>query len=308
MSKYDAPWRTALGDEMWSEGTFRAGTFRGNLVDSLRKAFGGRSSTIDVPPEIRDLGGARGGKILVRSDGVIPTKSTPMVHVKSLGQQVVNRGMLAEWPDSVFRFSMNGTGARLTVCLEPPDASRPRSAQAHETHSVPAVAPPRSQEELPPGQSVALSDVIRTCIGKVLSVNLDSEWTAGPSNRVDFSGVSSKLGRIRVERETRREDPVNNVAKAWRQAHEKTGESFTLIHVFSGYYSKGSRRAKRDNAQFVGDRMNEWARDSGREIRYKAVSFDFDPPSGDLDPHLSSTDAKQICDQIRGQLLAGGNA
>ena len=303
MSKYDAPWKTALDDALLGDGTFR-----GNLLDALRKASGGQSSAIDVLPEIRDLGGARGGTILVRADGVLSTKSTPMVHVKSLGQQVVSEGMLGEWPDSVFRFSVNGTGTRLTVCLEPPDASLPHSAQAHERRSVQAAVSSQCQEELPPARPVALSDVIRTCIGKALSVNLDSEWTAGPSNRVDFSGVSSSLGRIRVERETRREDPVNNVAKAWRQAYEKTEESFTLIHVFSGYYSKGSRKAKRDNAQFAGDRMNEWARDNGREIRYKAVSFDFEPPSGDLDPQLSSTDAKQICDQIRDQLLAGGNA
>lgn len=147
---------------------------------------------------------------------------------------------------------------------------------------------------------MTLSDVVRTCINEALSAQLEGEWTAGPSNRVDFSGVSSRHGRIRVELERRREDPVNNVVKAWRQACRKPEESFTLVHVFSGYYS--SRRAKRDNARFVGERMNEWAEGHRREIRYQAVSFDFEPPPGDSDPHLSNAEAQQICVQICRQL------
>lgn len=152
-----------------------------------------------------------------------------------------------------------------------------------------------------------LSDVVRTCVNEALAAGLESEWTAGPSNRVDFSGISPTHGRIRVELERRREDPVNNVAKAWRQACEKAEESFTLVHVFSGYYSsRSSRRAKRDNAQFVGARMNEWAERTGRKIRYQAVSFDFEPPARDSDPHLSSTEAQQIHDQICRQLSVDG--
>jgi hypothetical protein len=152
---------------------------------------------------------------------------------------------------------------------------------------------------------VTLSGTVRDCIGEILSVELKSESTAGRSNRVDFASAD---GRIRVELERRREDPVNNVAKAWRQAFENAEESFTLIQVFSGYYSKGQRRSKRDNAQFVGDKVNGWARKLGRAIEYKAVFFDFEPPSGDSDPYLSSTHANQICDQIRSQLIGGGNA
>ena len=150
---------------------------------------------------------------------------------------------------------------------------------------------------------MTLSDVVRTCVNEAFSARLESEWTAGPSNRVDFSGNSPRHGKIRVELEKRREDPVNNVAKAWRQACEKTEESFTLVHVLSGYYSsRSSRRAKRANAQFVGERINEWAEANRREIRYQAVSFDFEPPSGDPDRHLSDTEAKQIRDQICRQL------
>ncbi len=57
-----------------------------------------------------------------------------------------------------------------------------------------------------------------------------------------------------------------------------------------------------DNAEFVGARMNEWAERTGRGIRYQAVSFDFEPPKGDSDPHLSDAHAKQIHDQICRQL------
>ena len=81
-----------------------------------------------------------------------------------------------------------------------------------------------------------------------------------------------------------------------------------MIQVFSGDYSKGQRRSKRDNAQFVGDKVNDWARKESREIEYKAVFFDFEPPSGNSDLYLSSTYAEQIRDQIRGQLMGGGKA
>ena len=300
MSKYDAPWGAALDDGMLGDGTFRAGTFFANLLDALRKASGGGVSTIEVPLEILELGGARRGSILVRSDGVLSSKSTPMVHVKSLGLQAANRGMLAEWPDSVFRFLINGTGTRLTVSLGTSPASRPRPAQPEEKHSAPApvLCPDRDavevtdiasqdQEELPPVQPVTLSEVVRKCINEVLSVKLESESTAGRSNRVDFSGALLSYGQIRVELEMRREDPVNNVAKAWWQAHEKTEES---------------RRPKRDIAQFVGERMNEWAERSDRKITYKAVSFDYEPPQGGGDPELSVAEAEDLRDRVRRQL------
>ena len=76
-----------------------------------------------------------------------------------------------------------------------------------------------------------------------------------------------------------------------------------MVHVFSGFYSSSSsRRAKRANAEFVGERFNEWAQVNRREIRYQAVSFDFEPPPRDSDHHLSDTEAKQIRDQICRQL------
>ena len=103
-----------------------------------------------------------------------------------------------------------------------------------------------------------------------------------------------------MELESRREDPVNNVVKAWRQACENSSESFSLFHVFSGFYK--SRSAKRDNARFVGERLNEWAQRDRREITYKDVSFDYEPRQGDPDPCLSRSEAEQISDQIRRQL------
>lgn len=110
MSKYDDPWRTALNDAK----------FRGALLDALRKASGGNVSTIDVPPSIAALGGDRSGTVVVRSGSLIRPNSQLMVHAESLGEQVVDDGMLADWPQSVFRLSIDRTGKRLTVRLESP--------------------------------------------------------------------------------------------------------------------------------------------------------------------------------------------
>lgn len=108
MSKYDASWRTALHDAK----------FRDALLDALRKASDGNVSTIAVPPSIAALGGDRSGTVVVRSGSLIRPKSQLMVHSESLGKQMVEDGMLADWPRSVFRLSIDGTGKRLTVRLE----------------------------------------------------------------------------------------------------------------------------------------------------------------------------------------------
>ena len=152
---------------------------------------------------------------------------------------------------------------------------------------------------------MTLTQVIRTCIEECLSVKLTPEWNLGPSNTVDFFVRSSMHGNIRVEVERRREDPVNNVAKAWRQACE-TGEeeSFTLLHVFAGFHSSRSttKRAKFNNARFVGERMQKWAQENHRGITYRAICIDFEPPKGNADPVLSDIDAKQVRKQAYHQL------
>ncbi len=147
---------------------------------------------------------------------------------------------------------------------------------------------------------MTLSQVVRGCVANYFSAEL-APATVGKSNQVDFSGTCPWLGNIRVELERRREDPVNNVVKAWRQASDNPKEQpFTLVHIFSGFYS--SQAAKIENARFVGEKMNAWAEANGRRIKYVAISFDFKPPSGDADPDLSNAVAKQIHEQLCRQL------
>ena len=111
MSKYDDPWRTAL---------LKGARFRDALLDGLEEASGGNVSTIDVPASIAALGGCRSGTVVVRSGSLIRPNSQLMVHAESLGKQVVDDGMLADWPQSVFRLSIDRTGKRLAVRLERP--------------------------------------------------------------------------------------------------------------------------------------------------------------------------------------------
>lgn len=149
-------------------------------------------------------------------------------------------------------------------------------------------------------QPVTLSEAVCACISRVLSVGLEREVSVGRSNRTDYYGKHPQLGEIRVECELRREDPVNNVAKAWWQAGANTDESFTLIQVFSGFYRK--KKSKRDIAKFVGERMHEWAEQNNRDIKYAALSIDYEPPEGSGDPMLQAEKAKDTYDQIRPQL------
>jgi len=145
---------------------------------------------------------------------------------------------------------------------------------------------------------MTLSEAVRASVSDCCDLDLSSETRFGKSNRVDFSGRSPSIGEVRVELERRREDPVNNVAKAWRQAAENTSEPpFVLIQVFSGLYR--SKKAKFENARFVGQMMNAWAEASGRDISYVAVLLDFEPPSGDADPVIDSSTVDTIRDQIR---------
>ncbi len=150
-------------------------------------------------------------------------------------------------------------------------------------------------------QSLTLSELVRACVENYLSVQLRSEERLGLANQVDFIGDSPRYGAIRLELERRREDPVNNVVKAWRQASESPGAPpFMFVHFFSGYYS--SRPAKLENARFVGQKMEEWAQATGRSIRYVAVSFGFEPPSGDANPILSIEMMDEVQKEINERL------
>ena len=129
---------------------------------------------------------------------------------------------------------------------------------------------------------------------------LTSEIKLGKANQVDFMGTHSKYGEIRIELERRREDPLNNVVKAWRQATENINEEFLLIHIFSGFYI--SKKSKYENAIFVGEQINLWATSTNRKTGYLPIILDYIPAKGDSNPILTETEAHNITTQVREQL------
>lgn len=146
---------------------------------------------------------------------------------------------------------------------------------------------------------MTLDDVIKTAVEQKYGVELQSEKPCGVANVVDFCGVIENDCQLLVELERRREDPVNNVVKQWRQAHESGYQSaFRLIQVFSGFYQR--KLSKRQNAEFIGDRMNEWAQSHSKDICYYSVSFGFEPQASNS--HSMLEEAIETC--IRKELLA----
>lgn len=152
---------------------------------------------------------------------------------------------------------------------------------------------------------MTLSDTVRASVAAYCETDLSPETRFGKSNRVDFAGRSPLIGDIRVELERRRQDPVNNVVKAWRHAIEDpTAPPFILVQVFSGFYSVGN--GSFENARFIGDMMNAWADTANRRIAYVSVLLDFEPPKGDADPLVDDVVARdireQICRQLEGRI------
>lgn len=150
-------------------------------------------------------------------------------------------------------------------------------------------------------KTMTFTEAIEFAIEKHFNINLEAEQKRGKANQVDFIGFSSQIGEIRIELERRREDPLNNVVKAWRQAMDAPNEQpFTLIHIFSGFYV--SKKSKFENANFVGERMNDWAKATNHKIRYIAVLLEFTPPSKNSNPILTNDEIQKICDQIDMQI------
>jgi hypothetical protein len=147
-----------------------------------------------------------------------------------------------------------------------------------------------------------LSDYIHSVLAAHLGIDLEKEVSLGTANQVDYFGVSDVHGTIRVEIERRREDPLNNVVKAWRQTFDASmDDDFTLIHIFSGFYQK-SKITKRLNAEFVGQRLVDWATEQGRTIQYWSIGLSFCPPRGDADPELTEEEQVEIAQEIQAQL------
>jgi hypothetical protein len=133
------------------------------------------------------------------------------------------------------------------------------------------------------------SDLIKETIEKWADTPLKSEKKIGKANQVDYSGYLFN-NELRIEIERRREDPVNNVVKAWRQAIENDEDNFILIHVFSGYYK--TKQSKKKNAIFIGEQMLNWARINKKNIRYDVITVDFIPPQGN--PNIDIIDYETI--------------
>ena len=152
-----------------------------------------------------------------------------------------------------------------------------------------------------PSRTMTFFEVVRASVSDCCATDLSRERRFGKANQVDFSGYSALIGNeIRLEIEGRREDPVNNVGKAWRQATENLNEAFILVQVFSGLY--GRKRAKFENARFVGEMMNKWADSNGRNVRYVDILLDFEPPQGDRHAIIEDAVAETIRQQIRSEL------
>lgn len=148
---------------------------------------------------------------------------------------------------------------------------------------------------------MTFSEAVKSALEEWGNISLQSEKKIGKANQVDFIGSYLNLTEIRVEIERRREDPLNNVVKAWRQAvDEFNNESFILLHIFSGFYK--SKKSKMQNAIFVGERMNEWALSKNRNIKYVPVLLDFTPPPGDSNPNVDQDTIDSIKSQIANNL------
>ena len=94
---------------------------------------------------------------------------------------------------------------------------------------------------------------------------------------IDVRGRLRDGRQLRIEHEYNRQDPIANVAKAWRQAHEEWEQShrkkeFVLIHVFSSEYK--SNGAPYKNATFVGQQMVMWGEREGLRIVYFPIQYD----------------------------------
>jgi len=101
-----------------------------------------------------------------------------------------------------------------------------------------------------------LSDLIRKSIEKSLDIGLKKETEFRGTEKFDYFCENNKH-RVFVEIELKREDPVNNIAKAWRQLDtiEKDDKKSFFIHVFSASYSESNRKYL--NATFIGRKLEE---------------------------------------------------
>ena len=104
-----------------------------------------------------------------------------------------------------------------------------------------------------------LSKFIAQCLEKELKIKLEKEFLMHGMEKIDYFYESKKL-RILMEVELRRQDPVNNVVKAWKilEGVKDEKQSF-LLHFFSGKYSRKEgigRNQDLQEAQVVRNKTN----------------------------------------------------
>ena len=144
------------------------------------------------------------------------------------------------------------------------------------------------------------TEAVKKAVENWCNCDLTTETKVGKANQVDFTGLHTKFNEIRIELERRKEDPLNNVVKAWRQASQNLNEEFLLIHIFSGFYI--SKKSKYENAVFVGKQINSWAIYKNRNIIYLPILLDYIPLKGDSNPIVTENEAIHISYQVKEQI------
>jgi hypothetical protein len=144
----------------------------------------------------------------------------------------------------------------------------------------------------------------------VLQCSLDwqTEYTLG-GTPVDVAGIGPDT-LVLVEVEWRRADPVDNTATLFRHlvdgilasTTDGSADSIVVVQLFTDYYDlvRGGVSSKRQNAEFVGDRIAG----SFPHVSYHGLSLPLSPPKrgGSLpDDWHASVDAaaEQIGDVLR---------
>ncbi|WP_201741155.1 hypothetical protein [Salinigranum halophilum] len=102
---------------------------------------------------------------------------------------------------------------------------------------------------------------------------------------VDVAGVSDST-LVLVELEWRRADPVDNTATLFRHLADgvlraSTDRTVVVVQLFTAYYDlvRGGVSSKRQNAEFVGDRIAT----AVPHVSYHGVSLPLSPPRADGD-------------------------
>ena len=89
------------------------------LLSALERAVGGQNVDLNVTAITRlSEKKSWSGSVRVRDCEILAGKGDMAAHAKALGRVLAESGALSEWPNRVFRLSVNRTGERLSVRLD----------------------------------------------------------------------------------------------------------------------------------------------------------------------------------------------